>query len=47
MGSALDSNREWSICRELIVIPNLHAEGGQERDLTSACASDAVWLRGF
>ena len=27
------------------VIPNLPDEGGQERDLTSACANDAVWLR--
>jgi hypothetical protein len=34
MQSALDSNRQRSICRELIVIPNMHSEGGQERDLT-------------
>jgi len=25
------------------VIPNLPDEGGQERDLTSACVNDAVW----
>src|SRR6267154_952289 len=27
------------------VIPKLPAAGGQERDLTSACTDNAVWLR--
>jgi hypothetical protein len=29
---------------QVIVIPNLPAEGWQERDLTSACAENEVWL---
>jgi hypothetical protein len=29
---------------DIFVIPNL-PEGGQERDLTSACTNGAVWLR--
>src|SRR6266496_6628754 len=41
-----DLRTSWFHTRsQVIVIPNLPTEGWQERDLTSACAENEVWLR--